>query len=67
MARMSFADLVRNAGVNYQAEYKTLLMLLNGSANKIFPDREFKGDYMFGYEGERRSFADFCDEHFEII
>ena len=65
MARISFADLVRNAGVNYQAEYKTLLMLLNGSANKIFPDREFKGDYMFGYEGERRSFADFCDEHFE--
>lgn len=22
MARISFADLVRNAGVNYQAEYK---------------------------------------------
>ena len=65
MARISFADLVRNADVNYQVEYKTLLTLLNGSACKIFPDREFKGDILFGGECERRSFADFCDEHFE--
>ena len=65
MARLSFGDLVRNAGVNYQAEYEMLLTLLNGRACKIFPDHEFKGDAIFGDEGERRSFADFCDEHFE--
>lgn len=29
MARISFADLVRNTGVNYQAEYAMLLTLLN--------------------------------------
>ena len=65
MTRLSFADLVRNTSVNYWAEYKTLLTLLNGSACKIFPDREFKGSIILGYEDERRSFVDFCDEHFE--
>ena len=65
MARISFAELVRNAGVNYQAEYRTLLTLLNGSACKIFPDREFKEDAIFMGECEERSFANFCDEHFE--
>ena len=65
MARISFGDLVRNAGVNYQAEYRTLLTLLNGSACTIFPDREFKEDAVFMGECEERSFANFCDEHFE--
>lgn len=65
MERLSFGDLVRNSGVNYQAEYKTLLTLLHGGACATFTDHEFKGDSLFGYEGERRSFVDFCDEHFE--
>ena len=65
MARISFVDLVRNTGVNYQAEYGMLLTLLNGSACKIFHDSVFQGDTILGDEGERRSFVDFCDEHFE--
>ena len=64
MARLSFADLVRSTGVNYQAEYQTLLSLLQGSAYKIFPDDDFKGDIL-GNEYESRSFKDFCDKHFE--
>lgn len=65
MARLSFADLVRSTGVNYQAEYQTLLTLLHGSACNVFTDREFKGDAIFGDEGEVRSFADYCNEYFE--
>ena len=50
MERLSFGDLVRNSGVNYQAEYKTLLTLLHGGACATFTDHEFKGDSLFGYE-----------------
>lgn len=64
MARISFADLVRNTGVNYAVEYKILLDLLRGSAVMIFPDKVLRGD-IFSREDERRSFMDLCNEHFE--
>ena len=62
MSRISFADLIRGAGVNIVEEYRELLTLLRGRACDVFPDYEFQGGLCKEYEC--RSFCNICDENF---
>ena len=70
MGRISFSDLVRNAGVKYDEEYNTLLSLMFSAPSKLFSDVMFHHNPLFGVEDDIPFYylcdKFFCDFHLQL-
>lgn len=63
MGRISFSDLIRNTGVNYNEEYKTLVSLMFSAPSKLFSDCIFRYNPVHFVDNDI-SFYRLCDKNF---